>query len=143
MVIKEFRIYQVPEGSPFYHDFAFRALDGLRRAHLGPPLPREAYDLVYVFRTEASPTLDWIFCFFNRGGMLGVSGGPPSDYTGRSISVGDIVETDGQLWYCDAYGWVPVSWATPQRQHSTDEAGTPRSEAPGSTDAAAAPLEEE
>ena len=142
MVIKEFRIYQVPEGSPYYHEFAFRALDGLRRSHLGPPLPREAYDLVYTWKTEASPTLDWVFCFFNRGGMLGVPGGPPSDYTGRSISVGDIVETEGQLWYCDAYGWVPVSWK-PETQNSTEEQKAPRSRAPGTPAAAAAPLEEE
>ena len=74
--------------------------------------------------------------------MLGDPEGPPPDYTGRSVSVGDLVETDdGQLWFCDAYGWAPVSWAPDQ--HNTEEKEAPRSEAPGSASAAAAPLEEE
>lgn len=63
--------------------------------------------------------------------MLGVSGGPPSDYTGRSVSVGDVIETpDGKLYFCDAYGWVPVDWAQPQRQNNTEAEDAPRSEAP-------------
>ena len=114
MTVKEFKIYQVPEDSEFFHDYGFRALDGLRRAHLGPPLPREAYELVYTWRTTTDPSLDWVFCHFNHSGMLGDPVGPPADYHGRSISVGDIVETEGQLWFCDAYGWVPVSWRSPQ-----------------------------
>lgn len=75
--------------------------------------------------------------------MLGDPEGPPPDYTGRSVSVGDIVETDdGQLWFCDAYGWAPVSWA-PANEHNTEGKEAPRSEAPGTASAAAAPLEEE
>lgn len=134
-----FKIYQIPDDSPYFRDFAFRSLDGLRRSRLGPPLPRDAYRLVYVWRTPGSPSLDDVFCRFNFGGMLGVDGGPPADYTGRSISVGDIVETeDGRLHFCDAYGWAPVSWA--QAQDSAERGQTPRSEAPETESAAEAPL---
>ena len=69
MTVKEFKIYQVPEDSEFFHDYGFRALDGLRRAHLGPPLPREAYELVYTWRTTTDPSLDWVFCHFNHSGI--------------------------------------------------------------------------
>ena len=29
----------------------------------------------------------------------------PEDFTGHSLSVGDIVELDGTMWYCDSFGW--------------------------------------
>ena len=141
-IIRTFKIYQVPEDSRFFHDFGFRALDGLRRAHLGPPLPREAYELVYVWNTDADPSLDWVFCHFNHTGMLGIEG-PPADYHGRSLSVGDVVETDdGHLWFCDAFGWAPVSWA-PQTQNSMAADAKPRSEAPNNSIPAEARLQEE
>jgi|TARA_B110000858_G_C17799259_1_gene474272 hypothetical protein len=28
----------------------------------------------------------------------------------RSLSVGDIVETDDGLWFCDSIGWKEVTW---------------------------------
>ena len=30
----------------------------------------------------------------------------PEDFKGRSMSVSDIVEVDGDNYYCDAVGWV-------------------------------------
>ena len=30
----------------------------------------------------------------------------PEDFKGRSLSVSDIVEVDGNNYYCDAVGWV-------------------------------------
>ena len=32
----------------------------------------------------------------------------PKDYTGRSLSVSDIVEIDGENYFCDAFGWIKL-----------------------------------
>ena len=32
----------------------------------------------------------------------------PEDFEGRSTSVSDIVEVDGENYYCDATGWVKL-----------------------------------
>ena len=32
----------------------------------------------------------------------------PNDFEGRSMSVSDIVEVDGDNYYCDAVGWVKL-----------------------------------
>ena len=38
------------------------------RTHPGMQgLPREAWEQVYVYRTEKEPSLDWLFMLFNRG----------------------------------------------------------------------------
>lgn len=29
----------------------------------------------------------------------------PEDFKGHSLSVGDIIELDGTMWYCDSFGW--------------------------------------
>lgn len=32
----------------------------------------------------------------------------PSDYTGRSLSVSDIVEYNGEFWGCQSLGWLKL-----------------------------------
>ena len=32
----------------------------------------------------------------------------PDDYTGRSLSVSDIVELLDRYYYCDSFGWVEI-----------------------------------
>ena len=32
----------------------------------------------------------------------------PEDFNGHSLSTGDIVELDGNLWYCDSFGWKQI-----------------------------------
>ena len=32
----------------------------------------------------------------------------PNDFKGRSMAVSDIVEVDGENYYCDAVGWVKL-----------------------------------
>jgi hypothetical protein len=29
----------------------------------------------------------------------------PEDFKGHSLSMGDIVELDSTMWYCDSFGW--------------------------------------
>ena len=102
--MNEYAIYQVRDG--LIREWGFSSLEQLRRDHpdqLG--LPREVWREVYRFRTKKEPSLDWIYHWFN-------SPARPDSYEGRSMSVGDIVETpDGKLWYCDSFGWEEVRWA--------------------------------
>ena len=98
-------IYQVkPEYLQLY---GFRALEYIRRDRPGwRGLPREAWRLVYVLETEQERSLDWLYVLFNGGGEAW-----PPGFTGRSMSVSDIIEKpDGTLWFCDSKGWQQVKW---------------------------------
>lgn len=104
--MRAYKIYQVK--SDCLYGYGFRSLEAIRRddpQRLG--LPREAWELVYVYETEKEPSLDWLFCLFNDfDGEI-----RPEDFTGHSMSVSDIIETpDGKLWFCDSKGWQQVKW---------------------------------
>lgn len=103
--MRAYSIYQVR--LEHLRGYGFRHLEAIRRDHpqrLG--LPREAWELVYVYETESEPSLDWLFCLFN-----GAGGEWPEGFSGRSMSVSDIIETpDGKLWFCDSKGWQQVRW---------------------------------
>lgn len=62
---------------------------------------REAYDMVYEYESDTA-NLEKIFRIFNHD--------HPEDYTARSVSVSDIVETPNGLFFCDRVGWQPVRW---------------------------------
>ena len=49
---------------------------------------------------EISDALEELFEIFNIR--------RPNDFKGRSMSVSDIVEIDGDNYYCDAAGWVKL-----------------------------------
>ena len=104
--MRAYSIYQVR--LEYLRGYGFRSLEAIRRDHpkrLG--LPREAWELVYVYETESEPSLDWLFCLFNDfDGEI-----RPENFTGHSMSVSDIIETpDGRLWFCDSKGWQQVQW---------------------------------
>lgn len=105
-----YRIYQVRE--EYFRDYAFRSLQGIRREWPDRTgLPRVAWEEVYTYQTEKQPSLDWLFCLFNRGMEGGGVDPTPEDFTGHSMSVSDIIETpDGELWFCDSIGWARVRW---------------------------------
>lgn len=108
--MNEFKIYQVK--AEHIREYGFCSLDLIRREHpdqLG--LPREAWDLIYTYETEEEPSLEWLFCLFNRG-MEGCGIPPtPEHFGGHSMSVSDIIETpDGRLWFCDSKGWQEIQW---------------------------------
>lgn len=60
------------------------------------------YEVVYIgeLLNEGVPleALDSIFETFNIN--------QPSGYTGRSMSVTDVVELDGEYYYCASTGWI-------------------------------------
>lgn len=108
--MNEYKIYQVKR--ELMRDYGYCGLSQIRRLHPGMQgLPREAWEQVYVYRTEKEPSLDWLYGVFNRGVSL-FDEETPEDFTGHSMSVSDIVETpDGRLWFCDSMGWREVQWA--------------------------------
>ena len=61
------------------------------------------YEVVYEGElecSEISEALEELFEIFNIR--------HPEDFKGRSLSVSDIVEVDGENYYCDAAGWVKL-----------------------------------
>ena len=61
------------------------------------------YDKVYSGEIEEDDifeALERLFTIFNIM--------RPEDFNGHSLSTGDIVELDGNLWYCDSFGWKQI-----------------------------------
>ena len=109
--MNKYKIYQVRE--EFLREYGFCGMREILLTHPGMQgLPREAWELVYVYKTEKEPSLDWLYSLFNRGFEPASNMATPEEFTGHSMSVSDIVETpDGQLWFCDSFGWLRAEWA--------------------------------
>ena len=61
------------------------------------------YEVVYegeLDYSEMPNALEELFDMFNIR--------RPEDFKGRSMAVSDIVEVDGDNYYCDAVGWVKL-----------------------------------
>jgi len=65
------------------------------------PFDRSAYNKVYEYeRDDNYCTAENAFYEFNTD--------LPKDFTGRSMSVSDIVAIDGNEYFCDSVGWKKV-----------------------------------
>lgn len=60
------------------------------------------YDLVYTMKVPNDFELDDIFHLFNVN--------RPTDFMGHSLSVSDVVEMNGSLWFCNDIGWKMLDW---------------------------------
>lgn len=69
-------------------------------------LDREKYAVVWREKEAEQPDLEEIFERFNKE--------KPEGFTGRSLSVGDIVELKDGLHYCEPIGWKKVEWRRPE-----------------------------
>ena len=96
-----FSIYQVPRG-PEGRDFRYRSYEGVQADGLS--VDRKNYQLVYTAPLDQNTSLDEIYHRFNME--------HPTDYTGRSLSLGDIVvfRQDGKqtAYYVDSVGYREV-----------------------------------
>lgn len=65
-------------------------------------LKREDYKLVYDGEIDLSGNVDnvaeYLFVLLNKEDL-------PDGYKGHSLSVSDIVVIEGQVLYCDTFGW--------------------------------------
>lgn len=116
--MNEFKIYQVKE--EHIREYGYASMRELLWTHHAEAvdgseiyrLPREAWELVYTWRSEKQPSLDWLFDLFNRHSRASTSlPATPEDFEGHSMSVSDIIEyPDGRLWFCDSLGWKEIQW---------------------------------
>lgn len=61
------------------------------------------YDLVYegtINETNKVAILNDLYYLFNQE--------RPEDFTGRSMSVSDIIQLGNEYYYCDSFGWEKV-----------------------------------
>jgi hypothetical protein len=106
MIMHNYEIWQVKD--EFCRQFAFRSFDDVKSSR---ELKKEHYEKVYEGKYELSDCmekensvislLEDLFCMFNEN--------RPSDFTGRSMSLSDIVVIDGKKqFYCDRIGWKEI-----------------------------------
>lgn len=103
--MNEYKIYQVKR--EYLREYGFHNV----YYHWDMPfvggIPREIWELVYTYRTKKDLSLDRICAIFNQGDDIPM----PDDYTGRSLSISDIIEDpDGVKWYRNSIGWRRVRW---------------------------------
>lgn len=98
------RLYQVKPG--FLREYGFRGYKSMAREFQEPKIRREVYDLAWEGTTYKTPNKDQLFLDLNLPDRK------PEGYTGRSMSVSDLLEFPDldELWYCDSLGWKRVEW---------------------------------
>ena len=89
------KIYQLKEE---HFDKAFLGYDTVMKAYGEPEI--EWYNKIYEFDTNEDLSLEDIFYIFNMN--------RPEDFKGHSLSVSDIVDVDGESYYCDRFGWKVI-----------------------------------
>ena len=97
-----YSLYQVKKEK--FHDFAFMSFEDAERYNGEGSVTLENYDKVYEFEMYSSEDirLDDIYMMFNVS--------RPDDFTGHSLSVSDVVEYNGDFYYCDDIGWKKLEW---------------------------------
>lgn len=103
-----FQIWQIPGTSPDFRDYAFEDYQTTVKRQGGADIPRERYKLVWTEAMDSYPAPDDIYYRFNTD--------HPEAYRGRSLSVGDLVEIDGDVFFCDNVGWKQVRWKEPDNE---------------------------
>lgn len=94
--MRQYKIYQLDDSNETACDIMYMGYDFATK-HC--TLSLDLYKLVWEGETDGG--LDDLFAEFNHGRHEG--------YTGHSMSVSDIVELDGKLYYCDSWGWEAVN----------------------------------
>lgn len=93
----EYNIYQIDDLENC--DYVFRRYEIAK-----PEFDFSDYKHVYTGVVQSTgnifQVLDKIFRILNME--------HPDDYTGRSLSVSDIVEINNRYFFCDSFGWVEI-----------------------------------
>lgn len=95
-------IWQIPADHPDFREYAFTGWQATLKNSGSEDLPRERYRMVWSEKLDSYPDLDDIYERFNLE--------HPEGYAGRSLSISDLVELDGDLYFCDEYRWRQVRW---------------------------------
>lgn len=99
-MVHKYSILQLVEtGSPITRDKMFMPWDFVKNK-----FDINEYQKVYEGEIEGGNSehfiLEDLFSIFNVN--------HPEDFKGHSLSVSDVVELDGKLWYCDSYCWHKI-----------------------------------
>ena len=85
------KLYQLPKGNKkIFLSYAYI------KEEMKEEIKLSEYELVFDGEVEGSDIED-VFFLFNVN--------HPEGYTGRSMSVSDIVEINGTYYFCDAFGF--------------------------------------
>ena len=97
-----YRLYQVKKEK--FYDFGFMSFEDVEKHHGKGSVVKGNYDMVYEFEMYSSEDirLDDIYAMFNVS--------RPDDFKGHSLSVSDVVEYNGEFYYCDDIGWKKLDW---------------------------------
>jgi len=97
--LKKFVIYQLKDiqGSSPDAMLAFRGWDANNTR-----FDFAQYICIWSGERVEEVTLDDFFVEFNCF--------HPQDFHGHSLSVSDIVQVNGEYWFCDSVGWVNVTY---------------------------------
>lgn len=94
--MKNMVIYQLKK--EYLREYGFRTWDMINSKNNIIDMKR--YDGIYDFIRENSYTLDDCFCEFNLN--------HPHGFKGHSLSVSDVIEVNGELYYIDGFGFKRV-----------------------------------
>lgn len=109
---QQFRIYQLDLRANKHIPYAFESMEKLRSLGFGQP---RASDYLMVYEAgfycpiehTAENVLEHLFCVFNVC--------PPKDYSGRSLSVSDVVELfddkERRYYYCEPAGFQATDFS--------------------------------
>jgi len=97
-----YSIYQVKSDKLL--DFGFVSFEEAEKRNGVGSVVIDNYNKVYEFElySKKDITLEDIFEIFNIH--------RPEDFYGHSLSSSDVVEHDGEFYYCDSIGWKKLDW---------------------------------
>ncbi len=84
-------------------EILFESLDFLKSVGIKPT--SEKYNKVYTSTIDDGKTLEVLERIFTKFNI-----GRPDDFKGHSLSVSDVVELNGDFFYCDRYGFKNISF---------------------------------
>ena len=96
------RIWQVKKDK--IYDFGFLGYEDAITHNGEGSVRLDNYNMVYEFELMSSDEwkLEELYWIFNEC--------RPDDFKGHSLSASDVVEVDGEFWYCDSIGWKKLDW---------------------------------
>ena len=96
-----YKLFQIKDWEN--NSYVFRSFDSIRNKKNG--FSFTDYELVYegeIDDNEINFVLEELFVLFNLSDR-------PEGFKGRSMSVSDIVELDGEYYYCDIFGFKKIT----------------------------------
>lgn len=102
--MKQFKILQIKSDSQATHGIKFSGLEDITKHGLRDKLTIDIYNQVYEGSIEDDDTMTILDKIFSK-----FQGVKPSNYTGHSVSVSDLIAMDGKYYFCDSFGWKEIT----------------------------------